>query len=189
MSNTAAEIISPTGAVKQPGGPLAELVATARSAHAGVLAACSNAIEHALTAGRALNLMEDNNLVRYGEWAKIYKQCDIGDRQAERYKKLARLADSNPTLKSEFAGLTIESAIKKLSPSNPPYRLRVPTRPRSPMSGPRSPTLSSRPRQPTFSSPGSGHRRRRASMLSMLLALEAGSTPSRGNGCRSLDNL
>jgi hypothetical protein len=108
-----------------PSPSLAELITTTRDAHLGVISAFSNAIEHALTAGRALNLMEDTKLVRHSEWAEIYKQCDIGDRQAQRYKQLARVADSNPTfsnptLKSDLAGMTIEGAIKKLSPPKNP---------------------------------------------------------------------
>jgi hypothetical protein len=95
---------------------LADLITIIREAHSGVFFAFSNAIEYALTAGRALDAMEDGKLVRHGQWNKVYKECGLGDRQAERYKRLARLVDANPTFKSEMTGLSIEEAIKKLSP-------------------------------------------------------------------------
>jgi hypothetical protein len=103
-------------------GSLEKLAAQVREAHAGVISAFANAIEKAIEAGRALNLADDLKLVAHGHKGRFYKLCGLGDRQAERYKKLARLANANSTLKSEMTGLSIEEAIKKLSPPSPSGR-------------------------------------------------------------------
>jgi hypothetical protein len=109
---TAITIVKPSDADRGLSGLIAEI----RKAHAGVICAFANAIEHALVAGNALNEMDERELVRHGQWAKVYKECGLGDRQAERYKRLAGLVKSNPTCKSEMTGLSIEGALKKLTP-------------------------------------------------------------------------
>src|SRR5215813_12370378 len=48
--------------------------------------------QKALVAGQALNAMEDRKLVRHGDWAEVYKQCNFGERQ---------YADSLPALAFE----------------------------------------------------------------------------------------
>lgn len=96
---------------------LDDLTRRVREAHAGGISAFADAIEKAIAAGQALK--EADKLISHGQKAGFYKRCGLGDRQAERYKKLATLAAANPTYKSDLAGLTVESAIKKLSPPKP----------------------------------------------------------------------
>jgi hypothetical protein len=93
---------------------LDQLCARIREAHSGLNAEFSNAIDHAIDAGQALITAHD--LTRHRQWAKFLKHCNLGERQAQRHMRLAGLAAANPTCKSDMAGLTIEAAIKKLSP-------------------------------------------------------------------------
>jgi hypothetical protein len=93
---------------------LADLAKVICAKHSAVVLAFSNALEHALAAGRAL--IEAKELIGHGRWTKFLKDCDLGERQAERYMRLCRLAEANPTCKSDLTGLTIETAIRKLSP-------------------------------------------------------------------------
>ena len=102
--------------VAAPQLSLADLACVVREALAGLQAAFSNAVGHAIDAGRALIVAKER--VRHGEWGKFLKNCDIGDRQAQRYMRLALLVEANPTSKSDLPGLSIEEAIKKLSPPN-----------------------------------------------------------------------
>jgi hypothetical protein len=95
----------------------AQLAERFRKAQADFLHAASNAILHAISAGQALIAAKE--LTPHGQWGKFLASCDIGERQAERYVRLAGLAAANPTCKSDLAGLTIEAAIKKLSPPKP----------------------------------------------------------------------
>ena len=90
-----------------------------RAAHAGLISALSNAVQHAVDAGQALLAAKNTPYGQYGQWTKFLRRCDLGERQAERYMHLARLVEANPTCKSDLAGLTIETAIKKLSPPKP----------------------------------------------------------------------
>jgi hypothetical protein len=110
-------------AVKNPApakGPcLNDLIAIARDAHLGVISAFSNALDRAIACGRALNQMDKAGLVPHGGWDRVYKRCELGERQALRYKKLARLLEEKPTLKSVLTGLSIEQALKKLAPPKP----------------------------------------------------------------------
>jgi hypothetical protein len=93
---------------------LDELCARVRDAHSGINTAFSNAIDRAIDAGRALVAAHD--LTPHGQWAKFLKRCDLGERQAQRYMRLARLLEENPTSKSDLTNRSIEAAIKKLSP-------------------------------------------------------------------------
>lgn len=85
-----------------------------RAEHAAVVSAFSSPIQDALAAGRAL--IEAEDLIGHGRWTRFFKDCDLGERQAERYAQLARLYDSNPSSGTDLAGLSIPAAIKKLSP-------------------------------------------------------------------------
>jgi hypothetical protein len=98
---------------------LADLVKVIRAEHSAVVLIFSSAIEHALAAGRAL--IEAKDLIRHGRWTKFLKDCDLGERQAERYAQLARLYDSNasPGTHLDLAGLSIQAAIRLLSPPKP----------------------------------------------------------------------
>jgi hypothetical protein len=101
---------------------LNDLIAIARDAHLGVVSAFTNALDRAIACGCALNQMEDAGLVRRVDWAHVYKRCQMGLRQAQRYKKLARLVAEKTTYKSFIDGCTIEEAIKKLAPPKPRAR-------------------------------------------------------------------
>jgi hypothetical protein len=94
-----------------------ELAERIRKAQAGYIDAASNAVMHAIDAGQALIAAKE--LTLHGQWGKFLKRCEIGERQAERYVRLAQLVAANPTCKSDLADLTIERAIKKLSPPKP----------------------------------------------------------------------
>ena len=93
---------------------LDELAKRVREVHAGFVHAVSNAILRAINAGQALIAAKE--LTPHGEWGKFLARCDVGERQAERYMRLAGLAVANPTSKSDLADLSIEAAIKKLWP-------------------------------------------------------------------------
>jgi hypothetical protein len=103
---------------------LAELAKRFRKAQVDFLRAASNTILHAINAGQALIAAKE--LTPHGQWGKFLASCNVGDRQAERYMRLAGLAAANPTCKSDLAGLTIEAAIKKLSPPKPPTTTKRP---------------------------------------------------------------
>jgi hypothetical protein len=102
----------------QESPPLDELAEHIRDAHAGITAAFSNAIDRAIDAGRTLIIAK--KLVPHRQWGKFLKRCGVGERQTERYMRLARLVAANPTCKSDLAELSIEQAIKLLSPPKPP---------------------------------------------------------------------
>jgi hypothetical protein len=99
---------------------LDELAKRIHEAQAAFMSAASNAVMHAIDAGQAL--IAAKNCTPHGQWGKFLKRCNVGERQAERYMRLAHLVETNPTGKSDLAGLTIETAIKKLSP--PPTKER-----------------------------------------------------------------
>jgi hypothetical protein len=75
------------------------------------------AIEHATNAGKAL--VAARAQTPHGGWSNFLKRCKVGERQAERYMHLARLVGSNPSRGTDLAGLSIQAAIKQLSPSGP----------------------------------------------------------------------
>jgi hypothetical protein len=83
-----------------------------RDAHANVIRAFCDAIEHALRAGRGLNAAKSK--VPHGEWLKFLQCCKVNDRSAQRYMQLAKLADANPSCTTDLAGLSIEAAIERL---------------------------------------------------------------------------
>jgi hypothetical protein len=100
-------------------------------AHTSVVSGLSTMIERAIEAGTDIIAVEDQKMVPHGQKILHYKRCNVGERQAQRYKKLAGLVAANPTCKSELTGLSIEAAIRKLSSSSklrqaalPPVRSR-----------------------------------------------------------------
>jgi hypothetical protein len=109
--------IAPHIAGQAAASSLDELAAQVCKAQAGFVAATSNAVTHAIDAGQALIAAKE--LTPHGQWGKFLNRCYIGERQAERYMRLAQLAAANPTCRSDLAGLTIEKAIEKLSPPKP----------------------------------------------------------------------
>jgi hypothetical protein len=109
--------IVPLVADGQAAPSLDELAKRVSDAHAGVIDAAFNAVMRAINVDQALIAAKE--LTLHGQWCKFLASCDVGERQAERYMGLARLAGANPTCKSDLADLTIDTAIKQLSPSIP----------------------------------------------------------------------
>jgi hypothetical protein len=93
---------------------LHQLAQAIRDAHADASAAFSNEKDRALDGGQALIIATKR--VPHGERREFYKYCGIGERTAQRYMQFAEAMDSNPSLATDLAGLTIKDAIKKLSP-------------------------------------------------------------------------
>ena len=114
---------------------LNELAARIRNAHISVISAFSNAVQHALAAGKALNAAKSSKKVSHGKWLVFLECCDIDERTAQRYMQLAKLADSNPSCTTDLAGLSIEAAIKRLSP--PKSAEQTPTGQQAPERGER----------------------------------------------------
>jgi DUF3102 family protein len=91
---------------------LDDLAAEVRTARDLAFKAASNVVQHSIECGEALILAKAK--VRHGEWSRFLKQCEIGERQAQRYIQLAELAKSNPSLRTVLAGLSIQAAIQLL---------------------------------------------------------------------------
>jgi hypothetical protein len=106
--------IGPHVAGQDAAPSLDELAKRIHEAQAGFMSAASNAVMHAIDADQTLIAAKD--CTPHGEWGKFLKRCNVGERQAERYMSLAHLVETNPTWKSDLPGITIEAAIKKLSP-------------------------------------------------------------------------
>jgi hypothetical protein len=117
---------------------LDELAEHIRDAHAGITAVFSNAIDRAIDAGHTLIIAK--KLVPHRQWGKFLKRCGVGERQTERYMRLARLVAANPTCKSDLAEQSIEQAIKLLSPPKPSKEASIRGQPPKP----------SKPNRPTF---------------------------------------
>jgi hypothetical protein len=97
------------------------LAARIRDAHASVLSGFNTATDNAIVAGNLLAAAKaDTKQIKHGEWLHFLKRCDVGKRQAQRYMKLAELVDAKATSKSLLIGLSIEQAIRKLSPAKLP---------------------------------------------------------------------
>ena len=92
---------------------LAELAAAVRAAHAGVVSAHANAIEHALKAGEAL--ITAKAAIPHKQFGDFLRKCDVGQRQSQRYMRLYQLAVGKNDLKSLLVGLSIEEAIRFLT--------------------------------------------------------------------------
>jgi hypothetical protein len=93
---------------------LNDLTVGIHDAHVGVVSAFNSAIDNAIVAGELL--IKAKELTPHGHWGKFLKRCDVGERQSERYMKLAELVQANPTSKSDLTNLSIEQAIKRLLP-------------------------------------------------------------------------
>ena len=94
-----------------------------------------------------LIIAKKSKLIPHGQWGKFLTRCGVGERQAERYMRLAWLVAANPTSKSDLAELSIEQAIKLLSPPKPSKE--------TPTCG--QPPKHSKPDRPDFT--GIGHHR------------------------------
>ena len=102
------------------------LAATVRAAHAGVTLTATNLVEHALAAGDAL--IAGKAAAGHGNWLSWLRQdCDLGERQAQKYMTIARgqgVLEANPT---RGADLTLTAALKLLlSKKTPPATGQIP---------------------------------------------------------------
>jgi hypothetical protein len=96
---------------------LDHLAIAIREAHASVVNALNSAVDHAIRCG---NILADaKKQTGHGRWGEFLKACEINERTARRYVQLADLAQ-NGRATTDLTGLTIEGAIKKLSPPRPP---------------------------------------------------------------------
>jgi hypothetical protein len=107
--------------VKADVASLDELESRIRTAHAGVVSAFSSAIGKSLEAGQAL--IAAKKLIAHGQWIPFLRRCDINDRTARRYMQFTELVDEKRSSTTDFASLlveladlTLEQAIKRLSP-------------------------------------------------------------------------
>jgi hypothetical protein len=97
--------------------PLTELARIAREAHVATGEAVNNAMQHALTAGRAL--IAAKKKVSEGRWTKwIHDNCDFSDRHARRYIALVQAYEAaGHACPADVLGLSLRKAIKHLTPS------------------------------------------------------------------------
>jgi hypothetical protein len=89
-----------------------------RQAHAVVVNALGVAVEHAIKCGNILT--DAKKQVGHGGWLEFLRACDLGERQAQRYMRLALLAEQTRLAKSDLTGMTIEGAIARLAPPKAP---------------------------------------------------------------------
>jgi hypothetical protein len=107
-------------AAGQAGTSLSDLAARIREAHAGVTAAVSSVVKHALAAGRAA--IAAQGMVTKGQWEHwLQKSCDVTPRHVRRYMALARAyeASGHSVSEDDLVGLSLRGAIKKLTPPQP----------------------------------------------------------------------
>lgn len=109
---------------------LHDLAADVRTYHANVLAAFSTAANYAVEAGRKLSTAKQ--CAGHGRFGEFLRACEINDRTAARYMQLTRLVEQNGRGATDLAGVSIERAIKLLSPSKPPSGPRPVTVPKAP---------------------------------------------------------
>ena len=105
---------------------LIALAAAVRTAHAGVMLAATNLIEHMLAAGDAL--IAAKATVGRGNWLSwLREECDLSERQAQKYMTIARgraVLEANPP---RGADLTLTAALKLLpSKKTPPVTGQIP---------------------------------------------------------------
>jgi hypothetical protein len=93
---------------------LAALAEQIKSEHQLAREYATRAIGHAIKAGTGLNAAKAR--LQHGEWLHFLRRCDVGDRTAQRYMQLARLAEAKSVAATDLTGLSIEAAVKKLSP-------------------------------------------------------------------------
>jgi hypothetical protein len=110
-----------------------DLVARIRDAHVSVVSAINSAIDNAVTVGKLL--IEAKKQTPHGQWRRFLKRCDVLERQSQRYMKLAGLVEANPTSKSDLTDLSIEQAIKRLSPRPQPAALKQSGKPSAAKTG------------------------------------------------------
>jgi hypothetical protein len=93
--------------------PLTELARIAREAHVATSEAVNNAMQHALTAGRAL--IAAKKKVSEGRWTRwIHDNCDFSDRHARRYIALVQAYEAaGHTCPADVLGQSLRKAIKR----------------------------------------------------------------------------
>jgi Protein of unknown function (DUF3102) len=94
---------------------LAALAERIRAEHEATAAAMHRGCEHAIAAGRLL--IEAKALLRHGEWLPwLQEHCQVSDRTARLYMRLARHAPELEANRQRVADLTVRAALDALAP-------------------------------------------------------------------------
>jgi len=98
----------------KPGDPLADLAIRIKTHHAAVKDAAKNVVEKAIAAGTLLREAKDK--VGHGKWLPWHKEnCELSERTAENYMKIANNRDKLDVLKSAAnANLTVGRALQAI---------------------------------------------------------------------------
>jgi hypothetical protein len=112
-----------TGQVVAP--TLRDLAAQIREENTVVVNALTGAVEAAIRCGNLLAGAKKQT--GHGRWLEFLRACDVGERLAQQYMRLARLAEQNRTGGTDLAGMTIKGAIRLLAPPKAPQTQNQPT--------------------------------------------------------------
>jgi hypothetical protein len=108
-----------------PADPLGMLAVRIRSEHQAAKIAARKTLEHALRAGELL--LEAKALVGHGHWGDwLHDHCDVSERTAQGYMRLARNRTALASNPQSAADLTIDQALQALAkPSDSPDRTMI----------------------------------------------------------------
>jgi hypothetical protein len=98
-----------------PSNSLADLAARIKVEHQAVASALKSGALHAIAAGELLIEAKQNPAMKHGQWLPWLMSCDISERMAQRYMRLARnkaAIEANPTCVSD---LSMNSALAMLA--------------------------------------------------------------------------
>jgi hypothetical protein len=97
---------------------LADLAARIEAEHKAVAKHLKAGVEHSIAAGRLL--IEAKAQFKHGQWLPWLRQnCTMSERTASLYMRLARGADELTAKSASLADLTVEDAVRLLSPAAP----------------------------------------------------------------------
>jgi hypothetical protein len=97
---------------------LADLAARIEAEHKAVAKHMKAGVEHSIAAGRLL--IEAKAQLKHGQWLPWLRQnCAISERTASLYMRLARGAEELAAKSASLADLTVEDAVRLLSPAAP----------------------------------------------------------------------
>jgi Protein of unknown function (DUF3102) len=120
----------PQDAAQVPVNNLDQLAGAIRDAHVAVGHAARNVLEHAMAAGDALHAAKKQ--VKHGQWlAWLKRQCDLSDRQAERYMTLAAARQELTANSTRVSDLSLRGALQLLKSPPKPEASAAPLKPPS----------------------------------------------------------
>ncbi len=115
----------------QRSNSLTDLAARIKAEHNAVVAAFRHGIEHAIRTGELL--LEAKAQLPHGEWGSwLEANCEISERSASRYMRLARHRSELESKTATVADLTLNAATQLLAPEEP-KEPRAPSHFRSPV--------------------------------------------------------